>query len=106
MAIVKYNKLVRDEIPNIIKRDGKKARIRKLDDKEYINALNSKLREELQEYIEINNIEELADMVEVIYGILDYNGVSIEEFEEIRNEKARKRGAFKDRILLIEVIED
>ena len=87
MAIVKYNKLVRDEIPNIIKRDGKKARIRKLDDKEYINALNSKLREELQEYIEINNIEELADMVEVIYGILDYNGVSIEEFEEIRKKR-------------------
>ena len=106
MAIIKYNKLVRDEIPNIIKSDGKKARIRKLDDEEYINGLNSKLEEELQEYLETNSIEELADMVEVIYGILDYNGVSMEEFEEIRNRKARERGTFKDRILLVEVIDD
>ncbi|NMB07657.1 MAG: nucleoside triphosphate pyrophosphohydrolase [Tissierellia bacterium] len=106
MTVTKYNKLVRDNIPNIIERDGKKVKIAKLDDEEYIKALNLKLDEELEEYIETNNIEELVDMVEVIYGILDYYGVSIEEFEKIRNEKARKRGAFKEKILLIEVIED
>lgn len=106
MTIKKYNKLVRDNIPNIIEKDGKKVKTIKLDDEEYIKALNLKLEEELNEYLETNNIEELVDMVEVIYGILDYNGVSIGEFEKIRKEKAKGKGAFKERIFLIEVVED
>ncbi len=103
MSIKIYNKLVRDKIPEIIEKDGKRAKTKKLGDEEYINALNLKLSEELEEYLETNSIEELADMMETIYGILDYNNVSIEKFEEIRNKKARERGGFKERILLIEV---
>ena len=61
-----------------------------------------KLLEEVREYIEDNNVEELADIVEVIYGILDSMHVSREEFEKIRMAKAEKRGAFKDRIFLEE----
>ncbi len=82
---------------------ARELRQKKLGDEEYINALNLKLSEELEEYLETNSIEELADMMETIYGILDYNNVSIEKFEEIRNKKARERGGFKERILLIEV---
>ena len=55
---------------------------------------------DLIEYIEDNNVEELADIVEVVYGILDSMDISIEEFEHVRKAKVDKRGAFKDRIYL------
>ena len=84
-----YNKLVRDKIPEIIESNNEKAITSILNDKEYI---------------EDNNVEELADIVEVIYGILDYKNVSIEEFENIRKAKVKKRGAFKKRIFLNKTI--
>ena len=58
--------------------------------------------EEVREYIEDNNIEELADIVEVVYGILNSMDVSIEEFEKIRMGKQEKRGAFVKKIYLEE----
>ena len=64
--------------------------------------LNKKLQEEVKEYLEDNNVEELADIVEVIYGILNSMDVSIEEFEKVRAEKVIKRGAFKKKIFLEE----
>ena len=95
-----FNKLVRDKIPEIIEKNNEKPIIRILNDEEYIEALNNKLQEETKEYLEDNNLEELADIVEVVYGILDYKNVKIEEFENIRKAKAQKRGAFKNRIFL------
>ena len=95
-----YNKLVRDKIPEIIKENGEVANTRILDDDEYIQALNVKLKEEVNEYLESGSVEELADIVEVIYGILHSKGVSIDEFERIRLDKVEKRGAFKDKIFL------
>ena len=97
-----YNKLVRDRIPEIIKSEGRNVQIKILNDEEYRCELNKKLQEEVKEYIEDNNIEELADIVEVIYGILNSMDVSIEEFEKVRKDKAEKRGAFKEKIFLEE----
>lgn len=95
-----YNKLVRDKIPKIINNDNRVAVTRILDNEEYLKELNTKLQEEVKEYLEDNNVEELADIIEVIYGILDSKNVSIEEFEKVRLEKVNKRGAFKQRIFL------
>lgn len=95
-----YNKLVRDRIPEIINADNRRAITRILDNDEYIKELNTKLQEEVKEYLEDTNVEELADIVEVIYAILDLNNISIEEFEKIRKAKVEKRGAFKNRIFL------
>lgn len=95
-----YNKLVRDKIPDIINNDNRIAVTRILDDEEYLLELNKKLQEEVKEYLEDNNTEELADIVEVIYGILNAKKVSIEEFENIRNAKKEKRGAFDKKIFL------
>ena len=106
MTTIQYNKLIRDKIPQIIESSGKKAIVERLNDEKYIDNLNSKLGEELQEYLESNNIEELADLVEVIYVILDYKSVTLEQFDKIRIDKVDKRGAFKERLLLKEVIED
>ena len=97
----KYHKLVRDKIPEIIKKnEGLCAKTRVLDDDEYLKELNIKIQEELSEYLESGEIEELADLEEVLRAILDSKGVSYEEFEKIRHEKVNKRGAFKDRIYL------
>ncbi|AET69798.1 hypothetical protein Desor_4373 [Desulfosporosinus orientis DSM 765] len=76
-----YNKLIRDKIPQIIEDSGKKAMIEKVSGPEYLDLLNAKLGEELQEYLDSQKVEELADLVEVVYAILDYKGVSREEFD-------------------------
>ena len=96
-----YHKLVRDKIPHIIERnEGRSCITRTLNDDEYLIELNKKIQEELKEYLESGEIEELADLEEVLRAILDSKGVSHEEFEKIRHEKVNKRGAFKDRIYL------
>ncbi|MBE5738139.1 MAG: phosphoribosyl-ATP pyrophosphohydrolase [Clostridiales bacterium] len=101
-----YNKLVRDKIPAIINADnGCKAVTRVLDNDEYLDKLNSKILEEVKEYLESGSVEELADLEEVLRGILDAKGVSYEEFESIRQDKVEKRGAFKDKIFLERVVE-
>jgi predicted house-cleaning noncanonical NTP pyrophosphatase (MazG superfamily) len=106
MCAIKYNKLVRDKIPDIIEMAGKKVIIEKVDEAIYKKLLDEKLGEELQEYLCSDNIEELADLVEVVYAILDYKKVTIEEFENIRLKKAEERGAFRKRLLLKEIIEE
>lgn len=102
-----YNKLVRDRIPEVIEKTGKKFSTRILDDNDYIKELKKKSFEELQEYVETNNnedaIEELADVLEIIHALAKYHGASIEEVEEVRKQKAEKRGGFKEKIFLIEV---
>ena len=100
-----YNKLVRDKIPEIIEKSGKKCNIETMDKKTYLESLDNKLNEELAEYQQDKSIEELADLLEVIYAVASARGYSIEELERIRAEKAEKRGGFKDRIWLKEVIE-
>lgn len=106
MTSIQYNKLIRDKIPEIIHQSGKNAVIETLDLQSYKQFLDKKLQEELQEYLESDNVEELADLVEVIYAILKYKDIDLQQFETIRQEKAAKRGAFDKRLLLKEVIED
>lgn len=101
-----HNKLVRDRIPEIIEKSGKRAVTEILSDEEYMELLNKKLMEEVQEYLESGTVEELADIGEVMHAIMDLKGISLEEFQRVRLEKLEERGGFKDRILLKEVIED
>ena len=100
-----YNKLVRDKIPEIIKNSGKKAITTVLNEEEYLTELDRKLNEECAEYQQDKSIEELADMLEVIYAITVARGYSVEELKQVRREKTEKRGGFNDRIFLKEVIE-
>ena len=95
-----YNKLVRDKIPEIIENNGEVPKTRILSDEEYLIELNKKLQEEIQEYLASYDIEELADLEEVLLAILDAKNLSHEEFENIRTRKVEKRGAFKNKIFL------
>ena len=105
MSIKKYRKLVRDKIPEIIQSSGKTCETEILSEEEYLKMVDAKLDEELAEYHKDQNIEELADMLEVIYAAAVARGYSIEELEKVRVEKAEKRGGFSKKILLKEVEE-
>ena len=95
-----YNKLVRDNISEIMIKNGAKPVIKILNDEEYLLELNKKLQEELNEYLQDGNIEELADLEEVLLAILKIKNISLEEFNKIRIEKVNKRGAFDKKIFL------
>lgn len=105
MAIINYDKLVRDKIPDIIKASGKECTTVVLSEDEYLKKIDAKLAEELEEYYKDQNLEELADILEVIYAAAKARGYTIEELEQCRKEKADKRGAFEKRILLKSVSE-
>ena len=96
-----HNKLVRDQIPAIIARQGREANIRILSPEEYTCALEQKLDEETAEFHKEKNLEELADILEVVYALTEDLGSTKEELLEVYREKHEKRGGFRDRIFLI-----
>lgn len=105
MAVITYNKLVRDKIPEIIEADGKTCKTEILSDEAYLRMVDAKLDEELAEYHKEQNIEELADLLEVLYAAALARGYTMEELENVRASKVEKRGAFREKILLEEVVE-
>lgn len=102
----KYNKLVRDRIPEIIESSGSTCVTEILSDEDYLKMLDAKLDEELAEYHTDQNIEELGDLMEVIRACAVARGYTLEQLEEARAEKAAKRGGFEKKILLKEVREN
>lgn len=103
--IIIYNKLVRDRIPEIISASGKKCTSVVLSDEEYLKMLDAKLDEELAEYHQDQNIEELADLLEVILACTIARGYTVEQLEYIRSVKAIKKGRFEKKIMLKEVLD-
>lgn len=103
--MIKYDKLIRDKIPEIIEQSGKKCIVEVMDNDTYIEYLDQKLNEELAEYHQDKSIEELADLLEVMYAVVVARGYSVEELERKRLDKAEKRGAFEKRLLLKSVSE-
>jgi len=104
---MKYNKLIRDRIPEIIINNGEEPIIRILDDVEYKQELEKKLLEEYLEVINSNGLdrlEELADMLEVIKCLAYLENKTLLDILEISNEKNEKRGSFKNKIYLEKVL--
>ena len=96
----KYNKLVRDLIPEVIKNSGKECEIDIVDKELRKELLEAKLMEEVNEYLEDKNLEELADVMEVLFGLAHNLGYSEEDLLKKREEKFKNRGGFKDGIIL------
>ena len=96
-----FNKLVRDKIPEIIKSQGEEAIIRVLEVNEYIQYLEKKLDEEVAEYDESKDIEELADILEVVFALAEAESHSKNELFSIYKTKNEKRGGFSNRMFLI-----
>lgn len=106
MNIIKYHKLVRDRIPEIIELSGKACSTEVLSDEDYLRMIDAKLDEELAEYHKDQSLEELADLIEVVYAAVKARGYTLDQLETTRAEKAAKRGAFENRIFLKEVTEN
>ena len=94
-------KLVRDKIPEIIKNDGKTPIIEILSNEEYLKELDKKLNEEVAEYQADKSIEEMADILEVLFAVCEARGHSVEELLQVKEFKREKRGGFKDKIYWI-----
>ena len=107
MDYIEYKKLIRDNIPEIILKQGKKPMISTLSELDYKVELEKKLLEECNEAIESNSdtrLEELADVLEVVRALCKLNGNTLEELEEVRKKKEEKNGAFNKRLFLENVI--
>ena len=92
-------KLVRDKIHEIYKHRPMHV----AGDKEYNDELVKKLDEEVDEFKENQNVEELVDIIEVCYAISEFKGMPLKDLEKMRLDKANKRGKFKKRIIFDEV---
>ncbi|MDA2936226.1 nucleoside triphosphate pyrophosphohydrolase [Patescibacteria group bacterium AH-259-L05] len=99
---MKYNKLVRDKIPEIIKNKGVAPITHIADDEEYWQKLKEKFQEEVDEFLKDGNEEELADILEVIYAICDFKNFDKEKLELLRKKKAEGRGGFRNKVILDE----
>jgi len=98
--VKQYNKLVRDKIPEIIEKSGRRLEYEILTNDAYRTELDKKLDEEISEYRESRNLEELADIIEVLYALCESSGSNVKELEQIRKKKAAERGSFKNKIYL------
>ncbi|MBT3720292.1 nucleoside triphosphate pyrophosphohydrolase [archaeon] len=92
-------KLVRDKIIQIIKQDGKKPNYYVAENNEYFKRLKEKLLEEVNEYLEENNFEELVDIIEIVYALAKFQNFN--NLEEMRIEKQNKRGSFNNKHILV-----
>jgi len=99
---MRYNKLVRDKIPEYIEKKGGKAIFHIAEDEEYWVKLKEKLSEEVLEFKKDESAEELADLLEVIDAIFDYKHFDREEVEKIKDKKVEERGKFTKRVILEE----
>jgi len=95
---MKYNKLVRDKIPEYIKNKGEVPVIHIADNEEYWEKLKEKLLEEIKEFSENEVIEEMADIQEVIDAMCDYKNFNKESIEVVRKKKSKERGHLKKRL--------
>lgn len=99
--MIEYGKLVRDKIPRLIEEQGEKPLFRVLDEGEYRRFLELKLDEETAEFHRDRNVEELADILEVVFALAASLGSSREGLMEVYQRKHDARGGFAERFFLI-----
>lgn len=99
-----YNKLVRDKIPQVIEEDGRRCETSIVSKEELLPLLEEKLKEEVNEFMQDKNLEELADIMEVVFGLAENLGYGEEELLKKREEKKEERGGFKDGVFLEKVL--
>ncbi len=100
MPRLTYNKLVRDKIPDIIRKSGAVPKTHQLNEKEFLKALIKKLHEEVAEFTDKPSAEELADIKEVMIALRETMGIRAGELEDVRRQKAKTNGRFRERIFL------
>ena len=97
---MKQGKLIRDKIPEVIRQKGGFPVTRVADDREYWKALKAKLKEEVEEFVASESVEELADILEVIEAICRFRKIDRVGLEKVRRKKRQQRGEFAKRLIL------
>jgi predicted house-cleaning noncanonical NTP pyrophosphatase (MazG superfamily) len=100
---MEYNKLVRDKIPRIIRENGETPVTHVAEEEEFWEKLKEKLKEEVDEFLENNSIEEMVDVFEIITVINNLNGWDLERILMLQEQKRKERGSFDDKIILEKV---
>ncbi|WP_373325166.1 hypothetical protein [Halomicrobium urmianum] len=95
-----HDKLVRDGIPEMIREDGEEPVTHAVEGGAYRERLREKLDEEVAEYHESEDPEELADVLEVVAALAGAHDLAEDELEAMREAKADERGRFEDGIVL------
>lgn len=94
-------KLVRDNIPDIIQKEsGKRPTTRTASNAEFEDFLHNKLEEEVAEFRDDPCVEELADVVEVLDELMAYYGIDKAMLAHVKERKANKKGRFKSRFIM------
>ena len=94
-------KLVRDRVPELLRAKGEEPTIRIAHDEEFPALLRMKLLEEVQEFLESGDAEELVDVMEVVYTLARQNGMEPDALEKRRAAKEAERGGFSEQIVLV-----
>lgn len=104
---MEINKLVRDKMPQIYKEQGQRCEVEKLDMQDYAEKLLDVLDEEIEQFKQLfvaeddeQSVKKIADVVDVLYAVLDLIGVEKSAFEKIRQANFSKYGGFEGRTLL------
>ena len=101
-----YNKLIRDNIPKVINEDNKMCKTHTVEsDEEFLKALKDKLSEECKEFLDTENVEELADILEVLKYLMKYYGYTEDDLFDVCDKKKEYSGGFEKRLIL-EYVED
>ncbi|MBD3251502.1 phosphoribosyl-ATP pyrophosphohydrolase [Candidatus Uhrbacteria bacterium] len=100
--MIQYNKLVRHKVPELIRGKGEKVEFRPVkNDEEYWKLLKQKLIEEANEFQKDESIDELTDLIEVLYAICAHQGVRKEDLIRVRKERKERRGGYEQRVYLV-----
>jgi predicted house-cleaning noncanonical NTP pyrophosphatase (MazG superfamily) len=99
---MKFEKLVRDKIPEIIESKGETAITHIAEESEYKKKLREKLDEEIAEFDKNPSSEELADIEEVLHALAKVHDIGWDRVKEVQKKKAKERGGFTERIILDE----
>jgi predicted house-cleaning noncanonical NTP pyrophosphatase (MazG superfamily) len=103
--VIRYNKLIRDRIPEIIKEAGWSPTIRILKKSEFLSAIKKKISEEAGELIRAKDKKGITDEIIDIQELLDVLASELKltktEFRKLQSAKRKKRGGFKKRLFLV-----
>ena len=104
--VVKYNKLIRDRIPEIVKKAGWVPTVRVLKKGEFLGAVKKKVQEEAGELIQSRDKKGIIDEIVDIQELLDVLAAEVKltkpAVKKLQAAKRKKRGGFRKRLFLIE----
>ena len=96
-----YNKIVRDDMPEIIGEDGYRADTRRVEGTQLHTMLIAKLMEEVSEYVAMGDCSELGDVYEALIALArEVHGKDEEWLHKVARLKREQRGRISNLVLM------